>query len=356
MSADGQGVAPQGLLSPYDASTQADPDSPNTPSHKYSDIKATRQRSMRITDLAGVLHIAASPISAGAPPQLKAQRVVLLVEITPKIKPEHHAFRENLNAIGAIIVYGHLWRYMVIKREDNPPRSWSEVRDPTYRDGSHHLPHLPQSDSSNAEDGEEEHLLDVDPNLPDPTILLTNDDLDPTSQEFELLDSEGLFMDAFRGILRDLKAFNSDIWLYRSLEALKRMQWNCRSPHIGIKVWSRWTTQYTTTPTNPVSELREDLARHWNRPPQLGLVQVIVSVIKDSPASASTSSMTCCAASNSLSHQRFTPLLGFELEGVRGEFDLDELGELTDCNAVGPVKEVYPHLTWPWELQTQIMM
>ncbi|KAF9237046.1 hypothetical protein BU15DRAFT_76284 [Melanogaster broomeanus] len=195
------------------------PKTPKTPSKTDSRTTVIPRRSTRVPDIVEVLHFAVSPFSDGTLPKLHAHRVILIVEIKPKfainsvrafekiVDQAHaqarHAFREDesLKALGAIMAFGDRWRYSVIKRDNNGPRSWSEERDPTY----HNSDDLPQFDPD-SDDSEPETL-----ELPNATVILPHQP-DLPDQEFQLLDSEGIFMDAFQAIVENLKKINADIW------------------------------------------------------------------------------------------------------------------------------------------------
>ncbi|KAF9232575.1 hypothetical protein BU15DRAFT_67330 [Melanogaster broomeanus] len=187
------------------------PTTPTTFAKPNPGFKAVLRRSTRVPDIAAVLHFSASPFSDGALPELRADRVVLIVEIKPK-RMARHAFHEDesLKAVGAIMAFGNRWRYSVIQREDNPPRSWSEERDPTYQDDPK------DSDSDDADDlptfEPDSESEDSEPEeVPRPKMFLPGQ-LQLLNQEFELLDSEGLFLNAFQAIVQNLKQINADVW------------------------------------------------------------------------------------------------------------------------------------------------
>ncbi|KAF9234446.1 hypothetical protein BU15DRAFT_79001 [Melanogaster broomeanus] len=207
------------------------PRTPMSPDEPNPGVETILRRSTRVPDIAAVLHFSASPFSHGALPELHGDRVILIVEIKPALMAEsgrafeeiiqqvhaqaRHAFHEdeNLKAVGAIMAFGNRWRYTLIQREHNPPRSWSEERDPTYHGDSNDADESDDADdlptfeaNSESEDSEPEEAAR-------PEIFLPRQfQAQLLGQEFELLDSEGLFLVAFQAIIENLKQMNTDIW------------------------------------------------------------------------------------------------------------------------------------------------
>ncbi|KAF9230880.1 hypothetical protein BU15DRAFT_83070 [Melanogaster broomeanus] len=187
------------------------PTTPTTFAKPNPGFKAVLRRSTRVPDIAAVLHFSASPFSDGALPELRADRVVLIVEIKPKrMVKSTRAFEEIIQQIHAQARHAFHEDESLKAREDNPPRSWSEERDPTYQDDPK------DSDSDDADDlptfEPDSESEDSEPEeVPRPKMFLPGQ-LQLLNQEFELLDSEGLFLNAFQAIVQNLKQINADVW------------------------------------------------------------------------------------------------------------------------------------------------
>ncbi|KAF9230110.1 hypothetical protein BU15DRAFT_84038 [Melanogaster broomeanus] len=186
-------IMPYGLMPGGGCTWSTPPSTP--PPHPGS-----KRRSRRVPDFAQVLQCVTKPFPH-YPTALKAERVILLVENKPtttrplravyettsiQIEAQaRHAFYADpeLKAIGAIVAIGKHFRYMVLRRAQFPPRSLSEEIDMDY------VPEVTVTPP----------WVDAGP-------------LDHLGRDFELLDAKGLFMAAFREILKHLIFLNSDIW------------------------------------------------------------------------------------------------------------------------------------------------
>ncbi|KAF9230474.1 hypothetical protein BU15DRAFT_83577 [Melanogaster broomeanus] len=173
---------------------------PSTPPSTPPAHPGLKRRSRRVPDFAQVLQCVTKPF----PPlsdSPEAERVILIVENKPtstvslsrvydatsiQIEAQaRHAFYADpeLKAIGAIMAIGKHFRYVVLHRAQFPPRSLSEEIDMDY------VPEVAVTPRWSGA-GPLKHL----------------------GRDFELLDAKGLFMAAFREILKHLIFLNSDIW------------------------------------------------------------------------------------------------------------------------------------------------